>query len=287
MEPRLFIPEKFELPKATTGHSAYTSATSAIRIRQSPADPTTLQSNARIIRWSDGTLSLQVASSPNLYDLPSKPLAPAPTSNKYDPAADSHTYLLDPMLSAGFLRVCGHATSSLGCQPAAGSVANDTAVERLQERLKNPALQKQRTREMSELIDPEAQRKTQEAIARQRDRDNRKRESLRRKREDREPIGGIAGAGSAADRRWRGSGTRTKRESPPILTGRGRGKEDEYDLEDGFIEGSDEEEEQPDEESEEEEEEEEVWERKPKAGRGEERAGKRRRIVDESDDEEE
>ncbi|KAA8909175.1 Leo1-like protein-domain-containing protein [Sphaerosporella brunnea] len=282
MEPQLFDPEKFTMPNMEPSDtvSAYTKATTAIRYRRDPKNPDNLQSNARIIRWSDGTLSLQIASSSSLYDLPRKDLTTDPSKpDKYLPAQDSHTFVLDPHESAGTLRVVGHATQSLNVVSASVNLASDHAIQRLHSELASaiPMNMRKAPLEISELKDPEAERKEAERIAREKDRANRKLEAQRRRARERDPLE------TAAKRSYaKVTGTRSKRESPPITRG-GRGKEDEYDLEDGFIEGSEEEEEA--EVSDEEEKEEELKER-PRRKRGEsERDRKRRRVVDESDEE--
>jgi RNA polymerase-associated protein LEO1 len=281
MEPVIFDPEKFTMPTTDPDSdvSAYTHATNSIRVRKDPRNPSKLQSNARIIRWSDGTLSLQIASSSQIYDLAPKPLTSDPKRpDKYQPTEDSHTYLLDPHESAGTLRVIGHATQALTVVPAGGNLANNRAVQRLHSELaiainssgrKNPL-------EMTDLKDPEAERKEAERIAKEKERANKKLEAQRRRAKERDPLEG------AARRSYqRVTGTRSKRDSPPITAGRGRGREDEYDLEDEFIEGSDDE--IDEEASDGANEDDEMDEKRPK--RETERDRKRRRVVDESDEE--
>ncbi|KAI5805895.1 Leo1-like protein-domain-containing protein [Geopyxis carbonaria] len=283
-EPVLFDPHRFTMPKLPeeSSVSAYTAATTSIRVRRDPKDPEKLQSNARIIRWSDGSLSLQVASSPNLYDLPGKSLAPDPNKpHSYEPTQDAHTYLLDPHEAAGTLRVIGQATKSLSVVSASASMVSDQSIQRLQGEIATALSARAGGRrnplEMTTMKDPEAERKEAEKIAKEKERAARKLENQKRRARERDPLGMEA----AGRRKYNQvTGTRSKRDSPPITTGRGRIREDEYDLEDEFIEGSDEEPELEDESEEEEEEEEE---RRPRRER-EDRERKRRRVVD--DDEE-
>ncbi|KAL7276317.1 Paf1 complex component [Rhizina undulata] len=320
MQQQLFYPETFTLPKihADSSTSAYTVATNTVRVRQSPADPTKLQSNARIIRWSDGTLSLQIASSTNLYDLPSKSLAPSHKKPaEYEPSQDSHTYLLTPHESAGMLRVLGHATQALGVLPAVTSLQNDDAITKLSEELSAAIASRAGRRgtgkniEISDMKDPEAQRREAERLDRERQRQAKKIENQKKKSRD---TPGVRDESGAARPRYnpRSSHTRSKRESPPLTKGPGRTREDEYDLDDGFVEGTDEEEEL--EESDEEEDSDEDRRRKKAKGKkrkekevpveedeeeeaaftDEERPaklnagrGKRRRVVDDEDEEEE
>ena len=279
MEPNLFVPEKFVLPTVSPDESTsvYTKATTAIRVRRHPDNPAALQSNSRIIRWSDGTLSLQIASSPNLYDLPRKNLTTDPTQpDKYNATQDSHIFILDPHESAGTLRVVGHATQALNVVSASINLTSDHAIQRLHSELASaiPSSARKTPLEMSELKDPEAERKEAERIAKERERNNRKIEAQRRRARDRDPLE------HAARRSYQKvTGTRSKRDSPPITRG-GRAKEDEYDLEDDFLEGSEEEE-----EAQETVEEEEEIEERPRRGRGGSGGERKRRRVVESDEE--
>ncbi|CUS14861.1 unnamed protein product [Tuber aestivum] len=258
---QIFYPENFTMPKATEDStvSPYTMATTTIRVRKSPANPSVLQSNARVVKWSDGSLSLQIASSPNLYDLTSKPLAPPQNSKAYDAAQDSHTYLLTTHESAGMLRFIGHVNTHLNLLPTSTSQANAEAVNRLQERL----YQAQSTRgargrgtqalEISEMRDPEAERKEAE-------KQHRDKEKLAKKAEAKKARASRNGAGADEDSRAaarrsyprNSHTTRSKRDSPPIGGKGGRSKEDEYDLDDGFLEKSEDEEDDEMEESEDE-----------------------------------
>ncbi|KAH0615060.1 uncharacterized protein H6S33_000696 [Morchella sextelata] len=329
IQPQIFYPENFTLKNLATTDtmtSPYTAATTTIRVRKSPVDPNTLQSNARIIKWSDGSLSLQIASSPNLYDLTSKPLAPShKTPEKYDPAQDSHTYLLTPHESAGMLRFLGHATHSLNVLPTGASQANAEAVNRLHEQLSAAQAARGGRRagqpaiEITDMRDPEAERKEAERISRDKERAAKKLENQQRR-----ARGGAGGAGEArgAGAKFppRSTGTRSKRDSPPINVGARKSNQDEYDLEDDFVQGSDDEEvvesseedesddggrrrrpvaaaaaagakkrreEVVEEEEEEEDEAEFTDEERAERGRGGGRAGKRRRVVDDDDEDDE
>ncbi|KAG0644033.1 Leo1-like protein-domain-containing protein [Tuber brumale] len=285
---QIFYPENFTMPKATEDStiSPYTMATTTIRVRKSPANPSVLQSNARVVKWSDGSLSLQIASSPNLYDLTSKPLAPPQNSKTYDAAQDSHTYLLTTHESAGMLRFVGHVNTHLNLLPTSTSQANAEAVNRLQERL----YQAQSTRgargrgaqalEISDMRDPEAERKEAE-------KQHRDKEKLAKKAEAKKARAGRNGAGADEDSRAaarrsyprNSHTTRSKRDSPPIGGKGGRSKEDEYDLEDGFLEKSEDDEEEEMEESEDE--------GDRRRGHGKKRTVKKRIPSPEEEDEEE
>lgn len=123
--------------------SSFATAMSTMRWRHSPSDPEKLQSNARILSWSDGSLTLQLASDPSQqFDLDGKPLAPqqrnpakpTPTSLKKGTrdsnVGESYTYLATPEASAGLLRTAHKITAGLTIMPSASS--KDDAEERLQ-----------------------------------------------------------------------------------------------------------------------------------------------------------
>ncbi|MCJ1312440.1 hypothetical protein MMC25_006114 [Agyrium rufum] len=127
-------------------------ANNTIRWRRAPNDPKRLQSNARILRWSDGSLTLQLAANPmDQYELPTKPLAPpqynprlpTPTSinsrakpaPRYEPRLDSHTYLAVPHIFNNILRTTRQITASVSVQTTNTANIEDDALIRLQESL--------------------------------------------------------------------------------------------------------------------------------------------------------
>lgn len=121
-----------------------------VRWRRSPSDPSRLQSNTRVVRWSDGSLTLQFASDPTThYPITANALAPAqldpqiptPVSKlggrrgrqSYNPEQDTFTYLAAPQEMAGMLRVTNKLTAALKVQSATDASAE--ALERLQNSL--------------------------------------------------------------------------------------------------------------------------------------------------------
>ncbi|KAL8827234.1 MAG: hypothetical protein Q9191_003304 [Dirinaria sp. TL-2023a] len=158
IEPKAFSPNNWKPP--TTEHhsssdpsstfSAYNTSNNTIRWRRSPNDPEEIQSNARILRWSDGSLTVQLASNAKEQFLLSakalappqiNPVKPTPTSiqratngiNSYNDRLDSHTYLGAPYMSISVTRLTNHITASLAVQ--SHSEQDDEALIRLQETL--------------------------------------------------------------------------------------------------------------------------------------------------------
>ena len=157
INPKAFTLEGFEPP--TTDHhssiapssafSAYATSNNTIRWRRSPNSPSKSQSNARINRWSDGSLTLQLGSNAReQFELTAKalaqpqinPVVPTPTSidtsrggpTPYNPRLDSQTYLAAPHEQAGLMRHTHHVTTSLAVQ---SSEQDDDALLRLQQGL--------------------------------------------------------------------------------------------------------------------------------------------------------
>ncbi|KAI9801996.1 MAG: hypothetical protein M1825_003052 [Sarcosagium campestre] len=158
LEPYAFEPQTFQPPQAdhhtsepSPSFSPFATARSTVRWRKSPKDASKLESNARIVRWSDGSLTMQLANDPKQhFELPAKPLAPpqfnppkpTPTSKQsraangttaYNAQLDSHTYLTTPHESAGLLRITNHVTTALNILPS--SEVHDEALIKLQQSL--------------------------------------------------------------------------------------------------------------------------------------------------------
>ncbi|KAF2862813.1 hypothetical protein K470DRAFT_212171 [Piedraia hortae CBS 480.64] len=171
--------------------SAYNTALSTIRWRRAPSNPSQLQSNARILRWSDGSLTLQLASQPTLqYEISGNALAPplrnpakpTPTSvsapadksgragdgtvpdEKYNESKDAFSYLIVPSEDTATLRVSHKLTAGLTVQQSGG--INGVAVKKLQAQISHEAKSsrvKGGTGVGLKLIEEDPERKKQEA----------------------------------------------------------------------------------------------------------------------------
>ncbi|KAK8252185.1 Leo1-like protein-domain-containing protein [Phyllosticta capitalensis] len=291
-EPKSFVLEKWQPP--TTDHhskgedpsatfSPYKTAQTTLRWRHSPSDPSQIQSNARVLRWSDGSLTLQLGADPqNQYEFDAKPLAPpqhnapkpVPTakdrragSTAYDPSRDSFTYLCSPHPSLQTVRVTNKVTAGLTLMPARG--ASDDALERLQESLAAAAKARQGVGatvfSLSE--DPEERKRLAEVAEKEREKQVRlkERQEERRRERDNRAFGrsglhrssGYGGSRSGYGGLDEDGGARRSKPSrarrdeysdDEDFQDRRRTREDEYDEEDDFIAGSDEEPEIDDEE---------------------------------------
>ncbi|KAL5120248.1 Paf1 complex component [Pleosporales sp. CAS-2024a] len=278
-EPAAFSHKTFQPP--TTDHhskvtasdqfSAYNTAMSTIRWRRSPSNNAELQSNARILRWADGSLTLQIANDPTMqFDIDANTLAPpqvnpkipTPTSIKAGakPSAklESYTYLVAPYEEANVMRVTNKLTTALSVVPAAN--LKDTALEKLQNDLAQIA---SRGRDEADQAisfvdvheDPELHRQREEATFKERQRQARAREKHEARQAERAVRTVRSGGRSsglniddledAASRprkpRQKGGLRRDWSDDEDFGRGPGRSREDDYDEEDDFIAASDEE----------------------------------------------
>lgn len=127
LETEEFRPETYVAPP-------YSTAATSLCWRYDPKDESQLQSNARIVQWEDGSLTLQLASNPKeQYRISSKPLAPLNKAGNYDPSLDTHTYLAAAAETASVFKITSHLTHQL--KPLPSNAVTDDAIQRLQENL--------------------------------------------------------------------------------------------------------------------------------------------------------
>ncbi|ORY13684.1 Leo1-like protein-domain-containing protein [Clohesyomyces aquaticus] len=282
VEPTAWNPKTFEPP--TTDHhskappsdhfSAYKTAMSTIRWRRSPSNPDQLQSNARILRWSDGSLTLQLATEPeSMYDINAnilappqiRPKKPTPTQVLHKTKTqnkESYTYLAAPYEEANVMRITNKITTALTVVPTDASA--DGALEQLQSALAAAA---SRGRDDADnaisLIqvteDPELLRAREEAQFKERQRVLKAKEKHEmREREKQGRAFGKSGArssgyglsiGGLEEDGRRGLGKKPRKKAglqrdwsdDEDYGIRGKTREDEYDEDDGFIAPSEEE----------------------------------------------
>ncbi|KAF1840789.1 uncharacterized protein K460DRAFT_295483 [Cucurbitaria berberidis CBS 394.84] len=283
-EPTAFSHKTFQPPitdhhsklAASEQFSAYNTAMSTIRWRRSPSNNAELQSNARILRWSDGSLTLQFANDPTTqFDIDANTLAPPQvnpkiptptaikedrTGNKTSSKKESYTYLVAPYEEANVMRVTNKLTTALNVVPAAN--LKDAALEKLQNDLAELAT---RGRDDSDHAisfvdvneDPELRRQREEATFKEKQRQARAREKHEARQAERanrtmgRPGGRSSGGGlDIDDLEGAPRGPRKPRQKSGLRRdwsddddyGRpGKNREDDYDEEDDFIAASDEE----------------------------------------------
>ena len=267
VETEEFNPEHYVAPP-------YSTAATSLCWRYDPNDESLLQSNSRIIRWEDGSMTLQLASAPSeQYRIATKPLAPLSKSGDYDPKLDSHVYLGAAAEASSVFLLTSHLTHGLTVLPT--TMETDDAVQRLQESLAAAARGGKKTADGSAPVievkeDPELAKKQAELAEREKLKAARRRQQLAERDLEKGRRVGVSrtgGAGLTVGGLEDDDGmltTRAKRTRKPNRRGEiysdddeGMGmrhtREDDYDEDDGFLVGSDEEEEVVDDGDEEEE----------------------------------
>lgn len=257
IETEEFNPETYVPPP-------YSTAATSICWRYDPNDASTLESNARIIQWEDGSMTLQLASAPKeQYKIAIKPLAPRSKSGEYDPKLDSHVYLGAAAESSSVFRLTSHVTHGLNILPS--SIETDDAVQRLQESLAAATRGGKKTADGSAPVievkeDPELAKKQAEMAEREKMKAARRRQQLADRELDRGRRVGVShrtgGSGLSVGALEDGGGMLTTRARKPRKSNRrgeiytddeedydrrGRTREDEYDEDDDFLAPSDEE----------------------------------------------
>ncbi|GIK02694.1 hypothetical protein Aspvir_006753 [Aspergillus viridinutans] len=259
IETEEFDPETYVAPPFTT-------AATSLCWRHDPNDESLLQSNARIIRWEDGSLTLQLASAPReQYRISTKPLAPTNKAGEYDTKLDSHVYLGAAAETSSVFRLTSHLTHGLTVLPT--TVETDDAVQRLQESLAAAVRGSKKTADGSAPVievkeDPELAKRQAEMAEREKLKAARRRQQLAERELDRGrrvgfshrsggaglTVGGLEGDDGLLATRPRARKPRKPNRRGEIYTDdeedydrRGRTREDEYDEDDGFLVGSDEE----------------------------------------------
>lgn len=280
LDRRNFNPDTYQPPKEPHDNtenpdgkfSPFSTAASTVSWRHDPQDPTKLQSNARIVRWSDGSLTLQLASSPKdqyristtalrqTYGKKNKP------SSDYDPNRDAHYYLGAPHTSSSLLQIVAPVSAAMRILPTGQQT--DDSVQRLQASLAaasalaahDPFASLKTVKE-----DPEMARKAAEMAEKEMLRTKRKKEAeADRQFTRRDKVLGRSGLsrggglsiaglededGMPTTTRPKKGAAKPKRNHHGVIYSdnedegypRGRTKEDEYDLEDDFMAASDEE----------------------------------------------
>lgn len=280
-EPTAFNHKTFQAP--TTDHhskappsdhfSAFNTATTTIRWRRSPSNNAKIQSNARVLRWSDGSLTLQFAHDPlNQYEINAQMLAPQQVNPKVPTPLqakgrakekdqkESYTYLVAPYEEANVMRITNKFTTGLDIVPTANT--KDVALEKLQNDLARAATRGRDSADQAISFidvneDPELRRQREELVYKEKLKQQRAREKHALREQERtnrhmnkggqrSGYGGLSAGLLEGEEGGGRGGPRKPRAKPNHWSdddgyGRGGMKEDEYDEDDDFIAASDEE----------------------------------------------
>ncbi|GAO14012.1 hypothetical protein UVI_02035650 [Ustilaginoidea virens] len=241
-----FQPSEFDIANAKSDHPKH-----VVRVRKDERTGD-LQSNTNIYRWSDGSFTISVEG--EHYEMQKKALAPGP-GKPYNELHDGHYYAAAAELGSNLLMTVGHLAEQFNVRP--NKAVGDDALSVLAERM----AQASKSVNDGDMIirttrDPELQKKQAEMAEKDRMKAQRKRENAAWKMDSglgRSARGGLSigdlesgrGFGSARKRGVAGS-TKPKRRRPEYDSDddlpQGVGRREDYDMDDGFLVGSDEEE---------------------------------------------
>ncbi|OAP59493.1 hypothetical protein AYL99_06791 [Fonsecaea erecta] len=258
---------------STVKFSPFSTANTSIFWRRDPKNPEVIQSNSRIVRWSDGSFTLQIASKPqDHYRISTTAMRqgwPKKLSNSqdYDPTKETNHFLAAPHAAAGIdLQIIAPFDASMKVQPA-GDQADEAEMKLRQSIAATTQIHESPTTFKSVKEDPELAKKAAEMFEKERARADRRREAAQDRqfmRRDRvlgkSGIGRSSGAGlsisaledddgmptargkkSTAKRRKTNRRGDIYSDDEDEESFRRRGREDEYDREDDFLAASDEE----------------------------------------------
>lgn len=239
-----FEPTEFDIDNAKAENPALVT-----RVRRD-ASTGDLKSNTNIYRWSDGSVTISIGG--EQYEIQKKALAPGPGQD-YDELKDGHYYAAAAELTSNLLLTVGHVTEQFTVRP--NKAVGDDALSVLAQRMAQASKQvKEEDMIIRTTEDPELQKKRAEAAEKERATAQRRRENaaakmdgLGRYRSGGLSIGDLEGGRRAGGPRKRGApGTKPKRRRPEYDSDddlpQGVGRQEAYDMDDGFLVGSDDEE---------------------------------------------
>ncbi|ATY59271.1 RNA polymerase-associated [Cordyceps militaris] len=250
--PEEYVSEKFQPTEFDTANAKQEHPAHVARVRRNDSTGL-LHSNANIYRWSDGSITIGIGG--EHFEVQTKALAPGP-GQPYDELKDGHYYAAAAELSSNLLMTVGHVTEQFNVRPNKGG--GDDALALLAQRMQ----QASKTVNEDDMIirttrDPELQKKEAEMAEKERNKAQRRRENAAAKMDGlgRYSRGGGLSIGDLEGGR-RGAGSGRKRGQPGSKPKRrnaeydsdddlpqGVSRQEDYDMDDGFLVGSDDEEE--------------------------------------------
>lgn len=260
--PEEYSPEKFEPTDFDTANARQEHPAQVARVRRDDSTGL-LRSNANVYRWSDGSMTIGIGG--EHFEIQKKSLAPG-HGQPYDELKDGHYYAAAAELSSNLLMTVGHVTEQFNVRPNKGG--GDDALALLAQRME---LASKTVNEDDMIIrttrDPELQKKEAELAEKERNKAQRRRENAAAKMDGLGrynnrgglSIGDLEGGRRAGGARKRGMpGKKPKRRNPEYDSDddlpQGVRRQEDYDMDDGFLVGSDDEELESDAEDDDEEE---------------------------------
>lgn len=247
-DPDTFQPSEFDIVNAKSQNPVQVA-----RVRRDH-DTLELKSNTNVYRWSDGSVTISVGG--EHFEVAKKGLAPTP-DKPYNELHDGHYYAAAAELRSNVLLTVGHITEQYNIRPNITG-GGDSALSVLAERM---AAASKQAKDGDMIIrttrDPELQKKQAELAEKERMKAQRRRENAAAKMDGglgRSGRGGLSigdleggrrGAGMSRKRGAPGA-AKPKRRRPEYDSDddlpQGVSRQEDYDLDDGFLVASDEEE---------------------------------------------
>lgn len=259
--PEEYVADKFEPSAFDAANAKQEHPAQVARVRRDDSTGL-LHSNANVYRWSDGSITIGIGG--EHFEVQKKALAPAP-GQPYEELKDGHYYAAAAELSSNLLMTVGHVTEQFNVRPNKGG--GDDALALLAQRMQ----QASKTVNEDDMIirttrDPELQKKEAEMAEKERNKAQRRRENAAAKMDGLGrytsrgglSIGDLEGGRRSGASRKRGmGGTKPKRRNPEYDSDddlpQGVRRQEDYDMDDGFLVNSDDEEMESDAEEDEEE----------------------------------
>lgn len=183
------------------------------------------------------------------FEIQKKPLAPPP-NKPYNEVQDTHYYAAAAELGSNMLITVGHVTEQYNVRP--NNAGGDEALTFFKEKMAKQKKAGTTDILFKTTVDPELQKKKAEQLEKERMKAQRKQENAQARQEfglGRPGRGGLsinALEGGRRDRKRGAPGAKPKRRRPEYDSDddlpQGVGRHENYDLDDGFLVGSDEEE---------------------------------------------
>jgi RNA polymerase-associated protein LEO1 len=244
-QPTNFTPSEHDVANARAEHPQHVA-----RFRR---DDSTghLHSNTNILHWSDGSMTISIGG--EQYELTKKPLAP-PANKPYNALHDAHYYAATAELTSNMLMTVGHVTEQFNIRP--NKEIGDDALNLFSDRMAK-ATKASGGADMiiRTTVDPELQKKHAEQLEKERMKAQRRRENAQAKQDvglGRLGRGGLSigalegGRRDGGRKRGAPGAGKPKRHRPDYDSDddlpHGVARQEKYDLDDGFLVGSDEEE---------------------------------------------
>ncbi|PNY20653.1 Uncharacterized protein TCAP_07337 [Tolypocladium capitatum] len=247
--PEVYAPDTFEPTEFDIANAKAEQPRHVARVRRDSSTGE-LKSNTNIYRWSDGSVTISVGG--EHYEIQKKLLATGP-NQPYNELLDGHYYAAAAELGCNMLMTVGHLKEQYNVRP--NKAVGDDALSLFAERM----AQASKAYKGEEMIvrttrDPELQKKQAEMAEKERMKAQRRRENAALKMDGglgRSGRGGLSigdlegrALGSGRKRVAPGS-TKPKRRRPEYDSDddlpQGVGRHEDYDMDDGFLVGSDEE----------------------------------------------